>query len=196
MVASLNCPGVVSLVTKTLSLVVAIVLAGFQIQKDRPFLLHCVDKNSTLLDKLDNVTICDDLVSCFAQPGNHNSAHLSDALRFLERADQSLEEQANRPASALEEIFQMRGKISQAKVIGEQAMREKDRNPDKLVQKVRICGENETTIRVVTLTTLVCLITLAAFATFQLHTFTNYMVSTTNLFSLLHISKDIVLGAI
>ena len=167
--------------------VVARMLAGFQIQKDRPFLLHCVDKNSTLLDKLDNVTLCDNLVSCFAQPGNHDSADLSNTLRFLKLADQSLEEQANRPAAALEEIFQMREKINQAKVIGEQVMREKDRSPDKLVQKVRICGENETTVRVVTLTTLVCLITLAAFATYQLHTFTNYMVSITNLFKTFYI---------
>ena len=187
MVASLNCPGVVSLVTKTLSLVVAIVLAGFQIQKDRPFLLHCVDKNSTLLDKLDNVTLCDNLVSCFSETGNRNTTDLSDTLRHLQLADQSLEEQANRPAAALQEISQMREKISQAKLIGEQVMRKMDRSPDKLVQKVRICGENETTIRVVTLTTLVCLITLAAFATYQLHTFTNYMVSITNLFKTFYI---------
>ena len=187
MAPSPNCPGVVSLVTKTLSLVVAIVLAGFQIQKDRPFLLHCVDKNSTLLDKLDNVTLCDNLVSCFSEPGNHDSTDLSDALRFLELADQSLEEQSNKPALALQEIFQMRQKIIEAKVIGKQVMREIDRSPDKLVQKVRICGENETTVRVVTLTTLVCLITLAAFATFQLHTFTNYMVSITNLFKTFYI---------
>ena len=187
MALSPNHPGVVSLVTKTLSLVVAIVLAGFQIQKDRPFLLHCVDKNSTLLDKLDNVTLCDNLVSCFSETGNRNTTDLSDTLRHLQLADQSLEEQANRPAAALQEISQMREKISQAKLIGEQVMRKMDRSPDKLVQKVRICGENETTIRVVTLTTLVCLITLAAFATFQLHTFTNYMVNITNLFKTFNI---------
>ena len=146
-----------------------------------------MDRNSTLLDKLDNVTLCDDLVTCFSEPGNHDSTDLSDALRFLELADQSLEEQSNKPALALQEIFQMRQKIIEAKVIGKQVMREIDRSPDKLVQKVRICGENETTVRVVTLTTLVCLITLAAFATFQLHTFTNYMVSITNLFKTFYI---------
>ena len=187
MALSPNHPGVVSLVTKTLSLVVAIVLAGFKIQKDRPFLLHCVDKNSTLLDKLDNVTLCDDLVTCFSEPGNHDSTDLLDSLRHLQLADQSLEEQTNKLALGLQEIFQMREKISQAKLIGEQVMRKMDRSPDKLVQKVRICGENETTIRVVTLTTLVCLITLAAFATFQLHTFTNYMVNITNLFKTFNI---------
>ena len=67
------------------------------------------------------VTLCDDLVTCFSKPGNHDSADLSNTLRFLKRADQSLEEQANRPAAALQAIFQMREKISQAKVIGELA---------------------------------------------------------------------------
>ena len=146
-----------------------------------------MDKNSTLLDKLDKVTLCDNLVSCFSEPGNLNTTDLSDTLRLLQLADQSLEEQANRPAAALEEIFQMREKINQAKVIGEQVMRKIDRSPDKLVQKVRICGENEATVRVVTLTTLVCLITLAAFATYQLHKFTDYIVSITNLFKTFYI---------
>ena len=52
-----------------------------------------------------------------------------------------------------------------------------DRNQKKLVQKVRVCGENETTIRVVTLSSLVSLLVLAALATYQLHKITDYKVS-------------------
>ena len=51
-----------------------------------------------------------------------------------------------------------------------------DRNPKKLVHKVRVCGENETTIRVVTLSSLVSLLVLAALATYQLHKITDYKV--------------------
>ena len=51
-------------------------------------------------------------------------------------------------------------------------------NPEKLVQKVRVCDKkNESTIRVVTLSTLVSLLVLAALATYQLHKITDYKVS-------------------
>ena len=75
----------------------------------------------------------------------------------------------------------MQEKVKEAQLLGEQAkeeLRNMDRNPERLVQKVRLCGENETTIRVVTLSlsTLVCLLVLAALATYQLHKITDYKV--------------------
>ena len=165
-----------SLVTKSVFLAVAIILANFGIHKDRPFLLHCVEENSTLLDTMDNDTLCTNLTSCFSEPTKANSTDLSGVLRLLEQAGRKLEEEANKTSLVKEEIKLMREKIEEAQDLGEQ-LHTKDRNPKKLIQKVRVCGENETTIRVVTLSSLVSLLVLAALATYQLHKITDYKVS-------------------
>jgi len=68
--------GVVSLVTKSFFLAVAIILANFGFQKDRPFLLHCIDENSTLLNMMDNDTLCTNLNSCFSEPTKANFTDL------------------------------------------------------------------------------------------------------------------------
>ena len=174
-----NYPGVVSLVTKSVFLAVAIILANFGIHKDRPFLLHCVEESSTLLDTMDNDTLCTNLTSCFSEPTKANSTDLSGVLRLLEQTNRKLEEEANKTNLVKEEIKLMREKIKEAQDLGEKMKEElhrMDRNPKKLVQKVRVCGENETTIRVVTLSSLVSLLVLAALATFQLHKITDYKV--------------------
>ena len=174
-----NHPGVVSLVTKSVFLAVAIILANFGIHKDRPFPLHCVEENSTLLDTMDNDTLCTNLTSCFSEPTKANSTDLSGVLRLLEQANCKLEEEANKTNLVKEEIKLMREKIKEAQDLGEKMKEElhrMDRNPKKLVHKVRVCGENETTIRVVTLSSLVSLLVLAALATYQLHKITDYKV--------------------
>ena len=171
-----NHPGVVSLVTKSVFLAVVIILAHFGIHKDRPFLLHCIEENSTLLDTMDNDTLCTNLTSCFTEPTKANSTDLSGVLRLLEQAGRKLEEEANKTSLVKEEIKLMREKIKEAQDLGEQ-LHTKDRNPKKLFQKIRVCGENETTIRVVTLSSLVSLLVLAALATYQLHKITDYKVS-------------------
>ena len=174
-----NFPGVVSLVTKSFFLAVAILLANFGIHKDHPFLLHCVDENSTLLNKTDNVELCPNLTSCFSEPTKENFTDLSGVLRLLEQTNRNLEEKAKKSTLVKEKIQLMQEKVKEAQLLGEQAkeeLRKMDRNPEKLVQKVRVCGENETTIRVVTLSSLVCLLVLAALATYQLHKITDYKV--------------------
>ena len=160
-----------SLVTKSFFLAVAIILANFGIQKDRPFLLHCVDENSTLLNKTDNVELCPNLTSCFSESTKKNFTDLSGVLRLLEQVDRSLEEEANKTTLALEQIGLIRKKVKEVQLLAEEV-----KNPERLVQKVRVCGENETTIRVVTLSSLVCLLVLAALATYQLHKITDYKV--------------------
>ena len=175
-----NYPGVVSLVTKGFFLAIAIILANFGIQKDRPFLLHCVDENSTLLNKTDNLEICPNFTSCFSEPTKKNFTDLSGVLRLLEQTNCNLEEEAKKSTLVKENIQLMQEKVKEAQLLGEQAkeeeLRKMERNPEKLVQKVRVCGENETTIRVVTLSSLVCLLVLAALATYQLHKITDYKV--------------------
>ena len=171
--------GVVSLVTKSFFLAVAIILANFGIQKERPFLLHCVDKNFSLLNTADNVELCPNLTTCFSEPTKENFTDLSGVLRLLEQANRKLEEEANKTNLVEEEIKLMREKIKEAQDLGEKMKEElhrMDRNTKKLVHKVRVCGENETTIRVVTLSSLVSLLVLAALATYQLHKITDYKV--------------------
>ena len=169
-----NHPGVVSLVTKSFFLVVAIILAKFGFHKDRPFLLHCIDENSTLLDTVDNDTLCTNLNSCFSEPTKANITDFSGVLRLIEEAHRNLEEEANKRTLVKEKIEEV------VQNLGEQVKRElqkMERNSEKLIQKVRVCqGQNEPTIRVVTLSTLVSLLVLSALATYQLHKITDYKV--------------------
>ena len=99
-----NSPGVVSLVTKSFFLAVAIILAKFGFHKDRPFLLHCIDANSTLLDTMDNDTLCTNLASCFSEPTKANFTDFSGVLRLLEEAHHNLEEEANKTALVKEKV--------------------------------------------------------------------------------------------
>ena len=177
----INYPGVVSLVTKTFFLVVAIILANFGFQKDRPFLLHCVDENSTLLNDLNDAIPCTNLTSCFSEfsePSKENFTELSAVLQHLELANSSLEQfekNGNPTKRALKKIELMREKVKEAQLLAEE-VEEEMLNPKGLRQKIRICGDEETTIRLVTLSSLVSLLVLAALATYQLHKITDYKV--------------------
>ena len=179
-----NYPGVVSLVTKSVFLAVAIILAHFGIHKERPFLLHCVEENSTLLDTMDNkTTLCTNLTSCFLErkfsdPSKSNLTGLSVALDHLEFTNSSLmqlENEVSLTNSALKKIELMREKVQEVQLLADE-VKEEMLNPKGLLQKIRVCGENETTIRVVTLSSLVSLLVLAALATYQLHKITDYKV--------------------
>ena len=178
-----NYPGVVSLVTKSFFLVVAIILAHFGFQKDRPFLLHCVYENSTFLNTMDDAIRCPNLTSCFSErklseASKENFTELSAVLQHLELANSSLEQfekKGSLTKRALKKIELLREKVKEAQLLAEEVQEEMV-NPKRLFQKIRICGEDETTIRIVTLSSLVCLLVLAALATYQLHKITDYKV--------------------
>ena len=124
---------------------------------------------------MDNDTLCTNLTSCFSEPTKANTTDLSGVLGLLEQAEQNLEEEAQRTT-----LVEEANKLTLVKeTIGLMRieLQEMDRKPVKLVQKVRVCGKNETTIRVVTLSSLVSLLVLAALATYQLHKITDYKVS-------------------
>ena len=165
-----------SLVTKSVFLAVAIILAHFGIHKDRPFLLHCVEENSTLLDTMmDNkTTLCTNLTSCFSEPTKANKTDISGVLGLLEQAEQNLGEKARQTTRVKEanKLTLIKEKIG----LMREELQTMDRNPVKLTQKVRVCGKDETTIGVVTLSSLVSLLVLAALATYQLHKITDYKV--------------------
>ena len=173
-----------SLVTKSVFLAVAIILAHFGIHKERPFLLHCVEENSTLLDTMDNkTTLCTNLTSCFSErkfseQSESNLTDLSVALDHLELANSGLmqlENGASLTNRALKKVELMREKVQEIQFLADE-VKEEMLNPKGLLQKVRVCGENETTIRVVTLSSIVSLLVLAALATYQLHKITDYKV--------------------
>ena len=178
-----NHPGVVSLVTKSFFLVVVIILANFGFQKDRPFLLHCVDENSTSLNRMDDVILCPNLTSCFSErkfsePSKENFTELSAVLQHLELANSSLEQfekKGNLTKRALKKIELMREKVKEAQLLAEE-VEEEMLNPKRLRQQIRICGDEESTLRVVTLSSVVSLLVLAALATYQLHKITDYKV--------------------
>ena len=128
---------------------------------------------------MDNDTLCTNLTSCFTEPPKSNFTDLSGALQLLDEANRKFEEEAKKTTLVLERIELMREKVKEVQLLREGVKEElgkMDRNPERLVQKVRVCGENETTIRVVTLSSLVCLLVLAALATYQLHKITDYKV--------------------
>ena len=119
---------------------------------------------------MDNVILCPNLTSCFSQPAKANFTDLSGVLRLLEQVDHGLEE-ANKTTLALDKIELMRKKVKEVQILAEEV-----NNPERIIQKVRKCGDEESTIRVVTLSSLVSLLVLAALATYQLHKITDYKV--------------------
>ena len=169
-----------SLVTKSFFLVVVIILANFGFQKDRPFLLDCVDENSTFLNNMEDVILCTNLTSCFSErkfsePSKENFTELSAVLQHLELANSSLEQfekKGNPTKRALKKIELMREKVKEAQLLAEE-VEEEMLNPKRLRQQIRICGDEESTLRVVTLSSLVSLLVLA---TYQLHKITDYKV--------------------
>ena len=129
---------------------------------------------------MDNDTLCTNLTSCFtekklSETRKSNLTDLSVALNQANSSLKQLEKEASITNNALKKIELMREKVKEVQLLAEE-VKEEMLNPEKLVQKVRICGENETTIRLVTLSSLVCLLVLAALATYQLHKITDYKV--------------------
>ena len=139
-----------SLVTKSVFLVVAIILAHFGIHKERPFLLHCVEENSTLLNTMDNkTTLCTNLTNCFlerkfSESSKQNLTDLAVALDHLGLANSSLmqlENKASLTNRALKKIELMREKFQEVQLLADE-VKEEMLNPKGLLQKVRVCGEN------------------------------------------------------
>ena len=133
---------------------------------------------------MDNkTTLCTNLTSCFLErkfsdPSKSNLTDLSVALDHLELANSGLMQLENKPIltnRALKKIELMREMVQEVQLLADE-VKEEMLNPKGLLQKVRVCGENETTIRVVTLSSLVSLLVLAVLATYQLHKITDYKV--------------------
>ena len=88
-------------------------------------------------------------------------------LDLLKPASEAIERKAE-----LRNTFQVGNELTKGEL-------EEIRQRNKLVQKVRICGENENLIRILTLVILVVLIVAAALATVHLHRIADYKVGPT-----------------
>ena len=129
---------------------------------------------------MDNDHLCPNLTSCFSKPAKGNFTDLAGVLGLLEQADRKLEEEA-KTSLEKEKVDLMRAKVKEAR---EEVAKElgPNQNHERLIQKVRICGQNETAIRIVTWSSLISLLILSALATYQLHKITDYKVRLLQMF--------------
>ena len=167
-------PGVTSLITKTTFLTIVIVLAGLGIHTKHPFLLHCIQETSPLFDANDtSITYCD-----------FNETDTTWANCVPTNKDRNLTEKLAKLAATLDHLefaITIHGGatewMNKSKVQVEKELSELQQNgTGRLVQKVRICGENENVYRIVMLIVLVLLIISAALATVHLHRIADYKV--------------------
>ena len=180
-------PGVTSLVTKSAFLLIAVILAGFGIHKERPFLFHCIHEPPPLANSTDVVIFCDfdetdnKRQNCVPTETDRDRTekviNLLEALKKLEDArNKVIDEMEGWDMGKYEHQLPDLGNVTKLREEVEEEVHEL--GIDRLVQKVRICGKNEKEFRIVVLVILLLLITLAAFATFHLHKITSYKVGT------------------
>ena len=184
--------GMTSLVTKVLVLGIAVALAECGLQHQiykRPFLLYCVDENSSLLAE-EGVRPCTGR-SCFAN--NKTLAYeirLGDALEQLTDAvltyqtvvsdikrDNQSSEQGKVHVFFQTKLFDTSRLLDQIK----QTRAELDKlltstGAGHLQQKLRVCQEGEGLFRIGLLVGLLVVIALAAYSTFRLHRIADYRV--------------------
>ena len=150
----------------------------------KPFLLHCLDQSSTLLNTTNGVTFCDldDLddtwPNCISDPTKHkNLSDFAEALHELEKVSIKFNSRIkavdptrfqNLEIQNLEKIKRTRLEVEkELSVLG----------VNRLVQKVRICSQNEEVFRITALVILIILVTLAVLAIVRLHKISFYEVS-------------------
>ena len=186
--------GVTSILLKTMILITAIVLSIFGYNLNaRPNLIWCLEESSPLIDRNSNVTYCvfgndnSNWTSCSPDASNYTGLpDLADSLEQLEGAMRRTQEQvtkveqSNLPGMlpflhevSSKELFQ---KVQSLKANVNGLLR--DVGLKGIVQKVRICGTNESQIRIKTFAVLGSLVVLTALATYRLHRISDYKVRT------------------
>ena len=160
--------------TKSIFLAISLVLAASGIHTRHPFLIHCLDESSPLINSTEDITFCD----------FDNLTKWEDCLQNEKERDHT--EKLVKFADVLEELKEMGMNLeleteSLNRSHFERQLTAKDirriqNGPDRLRQKVRICGNSENVVRIATLTFLIFLIISAAWATFHLHKIADYKV--------------------
>ena len=184
------------MVTKTTCLVIAVILASFGIHAQNPFLIHCLDERSPLLNEIGaNVTLCDlddgdeKYPNCVpSQADRDEDKKLTDLLEVLKRMEvekNNFEERSKainitefkHQLPNLENILKLRKEVEQKIYL---------LGVSRLVQRVRVCTnlrneffgiKNENLFRIGTLIVILLLVAIAAWATYRLHKIASYKVS-------------------
>ena len=111
-------------------------------------------------------------------PDQKNLVHFSDALKQLEGAHILFEQQTKDMNTSMFQNQLASNYIENIRQLKDEVIGELGKlGLNGLVQKVRVCGEDEELFRIVALTCLLLLSALAAWATYQLDKITSYKVS-------------------
>ena len=183
------------MVTKTTCLAIAIILASFGIHARNPFLIHCLDEDSPLLNKVGaNVTLCDlddeddTWPSCvLSQADRDEDKKLTNLLEVLKRmeVEKNKFEEGSKGLNMSEFEHQLPNLENIQKLRKEVEQKIYQIGVSRLIQKVRVCTKreneffgikNENLFRIGTMIGILLLVAIAAWATFRLHKIASYKV--------------------
>ena len=181
--------------TKTTCLTIAIILASFGIHAQNPFLIHCLDEDSPLLNKVGaNVTLCDlddeddTWPSCvLSQADRDEDKKLTNLLEVLKRmeVEKNNFEEGSKGLNMSQFKHQLPNLENIKKLMKEMKEQIETLGVSRLNQKVRVCSKktneffgikNENLFRIGTMIGILLLVAIAAWATFRLHKIASYKV--------------------
>ena len=181
--------------TKTTCLTIAIILASFGIHAQNPFLIHCLDEDSPLLNKVGaNVTLCDlddeddTWPSCvLSQADRDEDKKLTNLLEVLKRmeVEKNNFEEGSKGLNMSQFKHQLPNLENIKKLMKEMKEQIEKLGVSRLNQKVRVCSKktneffgisNENLFRIGTMIGILLLVAIAAWATFRLHKIASYKV--------------------
>ena len=170
-------------------------MASFGIHAQNPFLIHCLDASSPLLNEIGaNVTLCDlddgdeKYPSCVPSQADRNEdKKLTDLLEVLQRieVEKNNFEEKSIGINMTEFEHQLPDLENVKKLKKELEQKIYEIGLQRLVQKVRVCSvsnseffgiKNENLFRIGTLIVILLLVAIAAWATFRLHKIASYKV--------------------
>ena len=183
------------MVTKSTCLVIAIILASFGIHAQNPFLIHCLDEGSPLLNKTGaDVILCDlddeddTWPNCVPSQTDYDmDKNLTNLLKVLKRmeVEKTNFEEGSKAINMSQFEHQLPNLENVQKLRKEVEQKIHQLGVSRLIQKVRVCSKseneffgikNENVFRIGTLIGLLLLGAIAAWATFRLHKIASYKV--------------------
>ena len=141
------------MVIKTTCLAIAIILASFGIHARNPFLIHCLDEDSPLLNEIGaNVTLCDlddsndTWPSCIpSQADRDKDKNLTNLLEILKRmeVDKDNFEERSKGLNMSEFEHQLPNLENIQKLRKEVEQKIYEIGLQRLVQKMRVCSKGQ-----------------------------------------------------
>ena len=177
-------------------------MASFGIHAQNPFLIHCLDEDSPLLNKVGaNVTLCDlddeddTWPSCvLSQADRDEDKKLTNLLEVLKRmeVEKNKFEEGSNGLNMSQFEHQLPNLENIKKLMKEVKEQIETLGVSRLNQKVRVCSKktneffgisNENLFRIGTMTGILLLVAIAAWATFRLHKIASYKVGFVSTFN-------------